>query len=203
MASSSSVTLDASSAAAVAPAPVKPRRRSAKDSFRKFRSTPFVVDLNPKIRDVAVSRNFMRSYFGAHKRHRFSEPEQDRVDNHGYDHFVFINKVRTKSPSWLSVFYLEARPFVQDVNPQAPSGPGQPGIITRFDEKPWPKYDQYRIFRRTNVSPAKWQYIGLYKATKLPAWTPEEMKRQMAGVRLILSFGHCFRVTGADLFMGL
>lgn len=192
-ASSSRITLDASPATVVAPAPVRPKRRSFKDpASRPIRGTSFVVDLDPKIRDVVVSRDFMGSYFGAHMRYTFSIPAKDKFEKHGYDHFVFINRVRTNGKLLHRVVLrVLSKPHLlaQDVNPQAPSGPGEPGIITLFDERPWPKYDQYRIFERgkTKIAPSRWKYIGLYKVTKLSAWTPEEVKHQPAVVRPLLS----------------
>lgn len=188
-ASSSRITLDAPPAALVAPAPVRPQRLHKDSASRKVRGTSFVVDLDPKIRDVVVSRDFMGSYFGAQKRYTFSIPGKDKVDKHGYDHFVFINRVRTSGkPSFvLSPCFIEAHLLAQDVNPQAPSVPGEPGLITLFDERPWPKYENYRIFERGKMSPARWKYMGLYKATKLSAWTPEEVKNRPAVVRLFLS----------------
>ena len=53
--------------------------------------------------------------------------------------------------------------------------------MTLFEDRPWPLLDRYRIFVR--VDKGKWRYMGLYKATKLPAWTPGEVKDQRATVR--------------------
>ena len=50
-----------------------------------------------------------------------------------------------------------------------------------FEERPWPTFERYRVFVRVSLS--RWLYMGLYKATKLPAWTPGEIKRQRATVR--------------------
>jgi len=168
--------------------PAKPARRTPKDHiFRKVPKIPFIVDLDPKIRDVLVTREYMGAYFGAQQRSTFSKPTQEQFNKHGYDHFVFVHGVRTSGktlPLRVSVsFFTEARTFTQDTSPQAPTAPGEPGLVTEF--KSWPAYDRYRIFGRVKMNPAKWQYMGLYKATKLAAWTPGEVKRQRGTVRFL------------------
>lgn len=92
---------------------------------------------------------------------------------------------------------MKPAPFAQEGTPQAP---GEHGIITLFDEKPWPVYEHYRLFRR--VKTFKWQYVGLYKATKLPAWTPEEMKRQRYTVHPLFSSEYRFLVVGLSDLRG-
>lgn len=190
-ASSSRITLDAP-AAATTRVSVKPPRRSSKEIIRKVPGTQFAVTLDPKIRDIFVTREFMRSWFGTHCYHQFCEPSGEMVRKHGFDHFVFVHGVRAigEMVLFVSPCLNEAHPFTQDSTPQAPTAPGQPGLVTLFDERPWPAYDRYRVFGRVKVAPARWRYLGLYKATKLPAWTPEEIKRQRCTVRLPLSREH-------------
>ena len=205
-ASSSRITLDAPAAATTRVVPVKPQRRSSKDIIRKVPGTQFAVTLDPKIRDILVTREFMRSWFGTHYYHQFCEPSVDMVRKHGFDHFVFVNGVRAigKMILFVSPCLNEAHPFTQDSTPQAPTAPGQPGLVTLFDERPWPAYDRYRVFGRVQMSPARWQYLGLYKVTKLPAWTPEEMQRQRWTVRLSLSITRIpFLGHGTERFIGL
>lgn len=128
--SSGRITLDAPPAAVVAPAPVRPQRRLFKDpAFRKVRGTSFVVNLDPKIRDVVVSREFMGSYFGAHKRYTFSIPPKDKLDKHGYDHFVFINGVRTNGKLLhrvVSVFYRSRSAYHRISTPKRRQPPVNP-----------------------------------------------------------------------------
>ena len=79
--------------------------------------------------------------------------------------------------------------FAQGDTSQPPTAPGKPGLISLFQERPWPVYDRYRIFvRAVDQSPTKWQYVGLYRATKLPAWTPKEVTHQQATVRSSCAF---------------
>lgn len=121
-ASTSRTTLDASSSTAATLAPAKWARAPHKNPiFRRNLGTPFVVDLNPKIRDVAVTRDFMRSYFGAHMRCTISQPSKEHLDKHGYDHFVFINEVRTSGKPVLCVSpcFIETHPFCTDQHPPA------------------------------------------------------------------------------------
>ncbi|KAF9649388.1 hypothetical protein BDM02DRAFT_3186288 [Thelephora ganbajun] len=156
VASSSSTTLDSPAVTIVrAPAQKVCTGSCRKVIIREIGGTRFKVDLNPEIRSVTVTRHFMWSHFGTHQVHPFSEPPKDQVDRHGYDHFVFIH---------------------EDNGPQVPFVPGEPGLVTHFEDRSWPALDRYRVFGRVNAFPARWKYMGLYKATKLPAWTPEEIK---------------------------
>ena len=90
VASSSRVTLD--TPVAGVPKPAKHRKRPP--LIRKIPSVAFKVNLDPKIRDIAVTRSFMGSYFGAHQRFQFSRLPVHQIIKHGYDHFVFIHGVR-------------------------------------------------------------------------------------------------------------
>lgn len=114
VASSSRVKLDAPSSTPAKPTLAKslPRRLLRNAAPRKVYGTPLVMSLDPKIRDVTVTREFMCSYFGTHVGFVFSEPPQDHFDRHGYDHFVFVNGVRTGgNTTYLSpVFLLKPRP---------------------------------------------------------------------------------------------
>jgi hypothetical protein len=67
----------------------------AQSGIRKPTVPSFRVRLDPKIRDVAVSREFLKAHFGANKLLPFSKPTKRQVDNHGYDHFAFVHEVRT------------------------------------------------------------------------------------------------------------
>lgn len=93
-------------------------------------------------------------------------------------------------------YRTETGPFTQSNSPKAPSAPGEPGIVIHFDGNQWPSYDLYRVFARMSTSPAKWQYVGLYKSKILPPWSPEEVTNQPRLVRL-LSF-----VTASDYLFG-
>ena len=68
----------------------------------------------------------------------------------------------------------------------APLAPGEPGLITQFEDRRWPVCDRYRVFGR--VGSARWQYMGLYKTTKLSAWTPTEVKNLRVAVRLFFFY---------------
>ena len=107
VATSSRVTLDAPSSAAAESMPAKSlsRRLLRNATSYKVFGTPFAVGLDPKIRDVTVTREFMCSNFGAHPGFTFSKPLQDHFDRHGYDHFVFINGVRNTISSCCVCFF--------------------------------------------------------------------------------------------------
>ena len=77
--------------------------------------------------------------------------------------------------------------FIQRSMSHAPSAPGEPGLVTFFEERPLEDNIFYRLFVRTDAETSKWQYMGLYKATKLPAWTPEEMRRLPVAVCLTMA----------------
>ena len=174
----------------------KPRNSPQKGPLTRIpQGITFKVDLDPEIRDIAVTRRFMWAYFGAHQRYQFVPLSQEHIDKHGYDHFVFIREVRTNEidncPSCVFML-IEICPFTQDYTSQPPTAPGKPGFITLFDGRPWRAHNRYRIFTRIKVaSVVKWQYMGLYKATKLPAWTSEELMSQRATVRPVPLRGFC------------
>lgn len=130
--------------------------------FRKIIGAPFRVTLDPIIRDVAVSREYLADQFGALKRQSFTKPTQGFGDDHCYDHFVFLHKRGS---------------------PQVPYTPGGPGLVTHFKERPWPAIGLYRVFVRVSEVPARWQYMGLYKATELSAWTTSEVKNQSTTIK--------------------
>ena len=56
--------------------------------------TTFKVDLDPKIRNISVTRDFMRAHFGAGPYRSFCQIPKAQFEKHGYDHFVFIRGVR-------------------------------------------------------------------------------------------------------------
>ena len=108
-ASSSRVTLD-TSVVATTRAPVKGPRSSPKKEplTRNLKGTTFKVDLDPDIRDIAVTRNFMWAYFGAHQRFQFVPLSREHINKHGYDHFVFIHEVRASEVDNCYVFLCPA-----------------------------------------------------------------------------------------------
>lgn len=137
----------------------------AKQPIRRIRAPSFKIDLNPKIRDVLVSRAYMLSHFGAHNIRSFAVPSRKKVHPQEYGHFLFING---------------------DFSPQAPSAPGKPGLITLFEENPLPKRKHYRVFLGARGQPAnlaRWGYMGLYKTRRLPAWTPEEIRQHAQEIK--------------------
>lgn len=77
---------------------VRKRRsdRVAEQDIRRIRGIPFKVALDPQIRDVLVSRSFIRMHFGARGTRSYTEPARHRVEKHGYDHFVLLSEVRTE-----------------------------------------------------------------------------------------------------------
>ena len=155
-----------------------------KGLLRKVSGTRYPIDLDPTMKNVTVTRAFMHQYFGAHPTHRYSEPPRDRCD---YDHFIFLDGVRkTCSPLFLCPI-IKMSTFIQRSMSHAPSAPGEPGLVTFFEERPLEDNIFYRLFVRTDAETSKWQYMGLYKATKLPAWTPEEMRRLPVAVCLTMA----------------
>jgi hypothetical protein len=152
---------------------------------RRIATTPFKVTLDPELRNVTVTRQYMEAQFGAHCYQPFPKIPRELVDKHGYDHFIFMHDVRP-NPRGILFIHLHAllKRSAQESSPQVPSAPGEPGVVNRFKEKPWPELKLSRVFVRVCKVPARWQYMGLYKATRLPAWTPNEVRRQRPRVRL-------------------
>jgi hypothetical protein len=97
VASSSRATLDTPVTAATR-APTKKARKAfpKRPIIRKVLGPIFKVGLDPKIRDVAVTRDFVHSYFGLHHTVKFAKLSEDQVGKHGSDPFVFICEVRAK-----------------------------------------------------------------------------------------------------------
>ena len=94
-ASSSRNTLDTPVVAATR-APVKEPRSSPQNEppIHDLQGTTIKIDLDPNIRNIAVTRKFMWDHFGAHPRLHFAQPSQEHIEEHGYDHFVFLREVR-------------------------------------------------------------------------------------------------------------
>lgn len=72
--------------------------------------------------------------------------------------------------------------------------------MTQFEDRQWPACDRYRVLGR--VGSARWQYMGLYKVTKLSAWTPAEVKNFRVAVRPFLHYCQ-LGVTKAERLSGL
>lgn len=163
VASSSRNVIDNSVTAATHPSAKKYQNPKPKvDSMnRRLPRIPFRVTLDPEILNVTVTRRFIAAQFGGHPFCSYTKLPPNRVVVHGYDHFVFAQK---------------------GFSPQAPSAPGAPGLITHWYEHQWPDLCFYRLFVRIGDAIDKWQYMGLYKATKLSAWSPDEIKQRRVGV---------------------
>ena len=165
--------------------PAPPSRSDTMD--RRLPRTPFKVTLDPGILNVTVTRQFITAHFGGRSCRTHSQPPPNRIAVHGYDHFVFAKKVspaRKRLPS-PAPHLIGMDVFEQNFSPQAPSVPGAPGLITRFRENQWPDLCFYRLFVRIDDANDKWQYMGLYKATKLSAWSPDEIKQRRVRVCLL------------------
>ena len=94
--SSSRDNADDESVVVVTRAPAPTIKTFSKAPVRKILTPAFNVQLDPRIKSVIVTRTYLSAHFGASPARQFCEPEQAMIDRHGYDHFVFINKVRTK-----------------------------------------------------------------------------------------------------------
>ena len=79
---------------AVAKRSKRPYQRNPISIIRKFSGATFNVTLDPKIRDVLVTRAFMGEHFGTLSTRSFNRPPRYRVDCQSYDHFVFVCEVR-------------------------------------------------------------------------------------------------------------
>ena len=62
---------------------------------RKALGTTFKVDLNPRIRDITVTRDFMWIHFGVNPFRSFVQTPKAQFEKHGYNNFVFVRGVRT------------------------------------------------------------------------------------------------------------
>ena len=60
----------------------------------KSTATSFNVTLQPCIRDILVPRRFLAAQFGANCIQAFTICQEHWINKHGYDHFVFLCKVR-------------------------------------------------------------------------------------------------------------
>jgi hypothetical protein len=157
---------------------------ASKSRIRQTAAAPFKVTLDPELRDVTVTRQYLKAQFGAFSFHPFAKIPRGLVEEHGYDHFIFMHSVRPSPRGMLSIhLHAELKRSTQVSTPQVPSAPGKPGVVARFKEKPWPELELSRVFVRVRELPPRWQYMGLYKATRLPAWTPNEVQRQRPRVR--------------------
>jgi len=77
----------------------------------KVPGTTFKVNLDPKLRNISVTRDFMWAYFGANPSRSFSQIPEARFEKHGYDHFVFLRGVRTtKRLFFVSLCFIKIHP---------------------------------------------------------------------------------------------
>ena len=97
VASSSRAALgDSPSAVEATRAPLKKSQGflSRVPTVRKVLGTKFKVNLDPKIREVAVTRDFMHTRFGVNRFRSFSQISGPKLQEYGYDHFVCVSRVR-------------------------------------------------------------------------------------------------------------
>jgi hypothetical protein len=73
-------------------------------TIRKISVSPFRVVLKPEIRNIAVTREFLRAQFGAQRIRTFSRLPRQMFCKHGYDHFVFVHRVRVRGVPFPSPF---------------------------------------------------------------------------------------------------
>lgn len=97
---------------------------------RELASTPFKVTLDPNIRSIGVTREFLCTQFDV-KRVSCSRLAYE-VHKHGYDHFAFLHEVRTIS-------FASTRPFINSLhrNPHHIhlSPPENPGLSPTLKEE--------------------------------------------------------------------
>ncbi|KAI0059311.1 hypothetical protein BV25DRAFT_1139076 [Artomyces pyxidatus] len=127
--------------------------------FTAAGAVPVTVQLETRIRNVTVTREFMAKTFGGSARQTFPAISAKHVRAHGYKHFMFMNL------NW---------------NPCAPQLPGAPGLW--FSQQPAEgEMPVHRVFvRRDNNS---WLYVGQYTITPAPSLTQTEWLCQSNVVR--------------------
>ncbi|KAJ3826845.1 hypothetical protein EV361DRAFT_865656 [Lentinula raphanica] len=123
----------------------------------------FPVTLPLAERSVTVSRDFMNHTFGGGVRKSFVKIRQEKVNEHGYNDFLYLTK---------------------EVDTLAPSIPGQPGLFfsTReaFDLEYTPVWMKepyiFRVF--TRLTSGYWLYQGQYKFAHCKTLTATEWCEQ-------------------------
>ena len=114
-ATSSSRTVPETSLVVVAtrgPAKNAQNHLSSGSIIRKVSGATFEVDLDPEIRGIAVTRDFMWTHFGVNPSRSFSQIPNAQFKKHGYDHFVFVRGVRmTKLIPFTSPQLVEIHQF--------------------------------------------------------------------------------------------
>jgi len=117
---------------------------------------PYPIDLTKSILDATVTRDFMSHRFGGSNCSCFPRIKQERVDEHGYNDFMYLNL---------------------DLNPHAPQVPGAPGLY--FEPgKSDPDFewaDPQRLYSR--ITGGAWQKMGIYQMTRSSPLSIEELAR--------------------------
>lgn len=112
------------------------------------------------LQDTAVRRDFMSETFGGNRRQVFPSIDQRRVQEHGYNDFMYL------CPEW---------------QPIAPEVPGAPGLWLTNEDCQCDGQIR-RLFTRISRSPALWQYQGQYELKRAQSLTKEEWGRQSTEV---------------------
>ncbi|KAJ7174472.1 hypothetical protein C8R46DRAFT_892258 [Mycena filopes] len=139
-------------------------------------STPFQIDLEKDILDVAVRRGFMSGEYGGNSQDAYPSIGAAFVAKTGKDNFAYLNLV---------------------YNPHCPQVPGAPGLMFSLDydfalelsddeeeeEEEGGDDDRMIVFARLDTN--TWQYQGLYATREAPLLTAAEWKQQASNVRNI------------------
>ncbi|KAJ8519173.1 hypothetical protein ONZ45_g3838 [Pleurotus djamor] len=116
----------------------------------------FPVTLDPSIRDVAVSRNFMKDHYGGSTQSTYPTIGEAFLAKHGMNDFMYPKL---------------------EFNPHAPQSPGAPGLLYR--PLPAPAYEWEKIQRLfIGLAANQWLYVGQFKLTPAPDLSKEEWLAQ-------------------------
>lgn len=114
------------------------------------------LELGEDMRTFTVTRAWMSKRFGGSANAMVSLIAQDRVERHGYDHFLYMNLA---------------------YHPDAPKRPGCAGLMYGVGgASAIPRIPAIaRIF--VNVLPSQWLYMGNYEVKEVESLTVEEWKK--------------------------
>ncbi|KAA1477490.1 hypothetical protein DENSPDRAFT_844659 [Dentipellis sp. KUC8613] len=121
---------------------------------------PFLVALDPAIRDTWVSRAFISAVFGGNSVAAFPSRSPEKIAKHGLDNFFFLSL---------------------GLHPHAPREPGQPGLW--FDSMPYDWGDEKPFYTFVRLRSNDWLYFGQYRIFKSPSSSQQEWLLQPTKVR--------------------
>ncbi|TFY62525.1 hypothetical protein EVG20_g6671 [Dentipellis fragilis] len=121
---------------------------------------PFPVTLEPAIRNVWVSRDYMRVAYGGNMQETFPNIGEEMLKKHGLNDFFYLNL---------------------SYHPNGPKEPGFPGLW--FDSAPSNREDDRPARTFVRLRSSKWLYVGQYIFRNSPPLSQEEWLLQSTQVQ--------------------